>query len=77
MHVTDVLKRSLGLAFGAYFLHDFTNQTEIMHQKPVQDPFFKNVPFVILYQLTKFQCYIIFPSQDIKQNVLLSSYLDK
>ena len=28
------------------------------------------------YQLTKFQCHIFFPSQDIKQNLLLSSYLD-
>ena len=27
-------------------------------------------------QWTKFQCYTFFPSQDIKQNVLLSSYLD-
>ena len=25
----------------------------------------------------KFQCHIFFPSQDIKQNVLLSSYLDQ
>ena len=54
------LKRSLGLAFGANFLHDF---------------FHKNVPYLILYQWTKFQCHTFFPSQDIKQNVLLSSYL--
>ena len=33
------LKRGLGLAFGAYFLHDFS---------------IKNVPYLILYQWTKF-----------------------
>ena len=55
------LKRGLGLAFGAHFLHDFS---------------IKNVPYLILYQWTKFQCHIFFPSPDIKQNVLLSSYLD-
>ena len=55
------LKRGLRLAFGAHFLHDF---------------FHKNVPYLILYQWTKFQCHTLFPSQDIKQNVLLSSYLD-
>ena len=38
--------------------------------------FHTNAPYLILYQLTKFQCHIFFPSQDIKQNVLLSSYLD-
>ena len=40
--------------------------------------FNKNVLFylIILYQLTKFQCHNFFPSPDIKQNVLLSSYLD-
>ena len=36
----------------------------------------KNVPYLILYQWTKFQCHTLFLSQDIKQNVLLSSYLD-
>ena len=50
------LKRGLGIASGAHFLHDF--------------------PYLILYQWTKFQCHTFFPSQDIKQNVLLSSYLD-
>ena len=54
------LKRSLGLAPGAHFLYDF---------------FHKNVPYLILYRLTKFKCHTFFPSQDIKQNVLLSSYL--
>ena len=49
-------KRVLGLAFGAYFLHDFS---------------IKNVPNLILYQRTKFQCCILFSSQDIKQNLLL------
>ena len=30
----------------------------------------------MLYQWTKLQCHTLFPSQDITQNVLLSSYLD-
>ena len=47
------LKRGLGLAFGAHFLHDLSNN-----------------------QWTEFQCHTFFPSQDIKQDVLLSSYLD-
>ena len=54
------LKRDLGLAFGAHFLH-FS---------------IKNVLYLSLYQWTKFQCHTFSPSQDIKQNVLLSSYLD-
>ena len=37
----------------------------------------KNYSFVMLYQLTKFQGHIFFPSRDIKQNLLLSSGLDK
>ena len=32
----------------------------------------KNVPYLIFYQWTKFQCHTFFPSQDIKQNVLLT-----
>ena len=36
----------------------------------------KNVLYLILYQWTKFQCHTLFLSQDIKQNVLLISYLD-
>ena len=55
------LKRGLGLAFGAHFQHDF---------------FEKNVPYLFLYQWTKFQCHTFFLSQDIKQNMLLKSYLD-
>ena len=55
------LERGLGLAFGAHFLHDF---------------FHKNVSYLIIYLWAKFQCHTVFPSQDIKQNVLLSSYLD-
>ena len=35
----------------------------------------ENVSHLILYQWTKFQCHNFSPSQDIKQNVLLSSYL--
>ena len=38
--------------------------------------FHKNVPYLILYQCTKFQCHNLLLSQDIKQNVLLNSYLD-
>ena len=38
--------------------------------------FYKNVPYLILYQWTKFQCHNFFPSQDIKQNMLLCSSLD-
>ena len=55
------LKKGLGLTFGAHFQHNFSN---------------KNVPYLILYIWTKFQCHTFFPSQDIKQNVSLSSYLD-
>ena len=55
------LKRGLGLAFGAHFLHDI---------------FHKSVSYLMLYQWTKLQCYNLFLSQDIKQNALLSSYLD-
>ena len=39
--------------------------------------FHKNIPYLILYQWIKFQCHTLFLSQDIKQNMLLSSYLDK
>ena len=38
--------------------------------------FHKNALYLILYQWTRFQCHTFFPSQDVKQNVLLSSYLD-
>ena len=38
--------------------------------------FYKNIPYLILYQWTKFQYHVLFLSQDIKQNVLLSSSLD-
>ena len=55
------LKRGLRLAFGAHFLYDYGN---------------KNISYLMHYQWTKFQCHTFFPSQDIKQNVLLSSYLD-
>ena len=51
------LKKGLRIAFGPYFLHDFSIK-------------------LILYQWTKFQYHTFFLSQDIKQNVLLSSYLD-
>ena len=36
----------------------------------------KNVSYLILYQWTKFQCHTCLPSQDIKPNILLHSYLD-
>ena len=32
--------------------------------------------FLNALSIDKVQCYIFFPSQDIKQNMLLSSYLD-
>ena len=35
----------------------------------------QNDPYLILYQLTKFQCHTFFRSQEIKENVLLTSYL--
>ena len=38
--------------------------------------FYKDVLYLILHLWTKFQCHTFFPSHDIKQNVLLSSYLD-
>ena len=38
--------------------------------------FHKNVPYLMLYHWTKFQCLPLFPSQDMKQNMILSSYLD-
>ena len=38
--------------------------------------FHRNVSYLILYQWTKFQCHTLLPSQDIRQKVLLSSYLD-
>ena len=34
--------------------------------------FHKNVPYLILYQWTTFQCHTLFLSRGIKQNVLLS-----
>ena len=38
--------------------------------------FHKNVSYLILYQWKKFQYHTFFHSQDIKPNVLFSSYLD-
>ena len=52
------LKRSMGLTFGAHFLHNFSTKR-----------------FCILYSING-QSFNVIP-QDIKQNVLLSSYLDK
>ena len=46
------LKRDLKLAFAAHFLHDFFN---------------KNVPYLILYQLAKFQCHAFFSLQEINR----------
>ena len=54
------LKWGLALAFGAHFLHNF---------------FIKKIPYLILYIWTKFLCHNFLASQDVKQNVLLSSYL--
>ena len=53
------LKRSLGLAFGAHVLHVFSAKVSLFNT----------------LSMTKFQYHTFFPSQDIKQNVLLSSYL--
>ena len=49
------LKKGLGLAFCAHFLHNF---------------FCKNALYLIFYQWTKFQFHTFFLSQDIKQNVI-------
>ena len=54
------LKRVLGLAFAARFLRDFSIKYSLLNTLP----------------LDKVQCLILFSSQDIRQNVLLSSYLD-
>ena len=51
------LKWTLGLTFGAHFLHDFS------------------LKMFLVYQMSEFQCHTFFASQNIKQNVLLSSYL--
>ena len=53
------LKRGVGLVFSACFVHTF--------------PY--NVPYLILYQLTKFQYQSHFLSQDIKQDVFLNSFI--
>ena len=53
------LKGGLGLALGTHFLRNFSIK----------------MFFSILYQHAKFQCHTSFPSQVIKQNVLLSFYL--
>ena len=53
------LQRGLGLAFTAHFLHGFSIK----------------MLFIGYYLWTRFQCHTFFPSQDIKQNVSLSSYL--
>ena len=50
-----ILKRVLGLVFGANFLHDFFN---------------KNVLCLIPYQWTEFQCHTLFLSQDISSSYL-------
>ena len=53
------LKRGLGLAFAAHFLHDF----------------FIKISFFNSPSMDKVSSHTLFLSQDIKQNVLLSSYL--
>ena len=55
------LKRDLGLAFGAHFLHDFS---------------IKIFLFNTLSMDRVSMSHTLFLSQGIKQNVLLSSYLD-
>ena len=55
------IKKDLGLAFGAYFQHDFSIEISLFNTQ---------------IKLSKFQCHIFFPSQDINQNALLSSHLE-
>ena len=55
------LKRGLRPASGAHFVHDFPIKIFLIEYS---------------YQWTQFRCHNLFPSQDTKQNVLLSSYLD-
>ena len=57
------LKRGLGLAFGVHFLHDCSIE----------------MFFISLFNtlsMDKISMSYLFPSQDIKQNAFLSSYLD-
>ena len=53
------LKRGLGLAFETHFLHDFSIKYSLFNTRSMAKVSMSN----------------FFPSQDIKQNVLLSSYL--
>ena len=48
------LERGLALAFRAYFLDDFS---------------IKIIPYLILYQWTKFQCHTLFLSKVIRENM--------
>ena len=57
---TKIIKKS-----GASFCCPFSNWF-----------FCNNVLYLILHLWTRFQCHTFCPSQDIKQSVLLSSYLD-
>ena len=54
------LKRGMGLAFNAHFWHDF----------------FINIFFIFFLSIDKVSIPYLFPAQDIKQNVLVSFYLD-
>ena len=55
------LESGLGLVFfGAHFQHHFSIKCSLLNTLSID----------------KVQCYIFFPSQDTKQNVLLSSHLD-
>ena len=54
------LKGDLRLAFGAPFLHDFSKKYFLLNT----------------LSMDKVQWHTFFPSQNIKENVLLSSYLD-
>ena len=56
----EKLKKGLGLAFGADFLHDFSIKMFLIYSSING----------------QFQCHNLFLSQDIKQNGLLSSNLD-
>ena len=54
------LKRALGLAFGSCFLHDFSTKQSLLNT----------------LSINKVSMSYLFRFQDIKQNVLLTSYLE-
>ena len=61
------LKWGPELAFAAHFQHDFFVKMFLFNI---------HIYIYILHQMTMVQCHAFSPSQDIKQNVFLTSYLD-